>query len=66
MSAAGAPGQVFKLPEDDVRARLEWLSRQEEFGISYRPSAIQGLVTRDTLLSVGADLIYKNRIKAHG
>ncbi|UTV41747.1 DUF4007 family protein (plasmid) [Ensifer adhaerens] len=65
-SAPGAPGQVFKLPEEDIRARLEWLSQQKEFGIGYRPSAIQGLLTRDNLLSVSADLIYKNGITSHG
>lgn len=66
ISAAGAPGQVFKLPEEDVRARLEWLSRQDDLGISYRPSAIQGLLTRETSLSVSADFIYRDRIKTHG
>lgn len=42
-----SPGQVFKLPEDDVRARLEeyaFPGRERPF--QYQPSAVQGLVSR--------------------
>jgi hypothetical protein len=39
-------GQVFKLPEEDVRARLERYTSGNAVPFSYRPSAIQGLVTR--------------------
>lgn len=40
-------GQVFKLPEDDVRARLEAYVGPETHGpFRYQPSAVQGLVTR--------------------
>lgn len=40
-------GQVFKLPEDDLRARLEaYASPTPELRFEYRPSAVQGLVTR--------------------
>lgn len=42
-----SPGQVFKLPEDDVRERLEvysLLSSHRPF--LYQPSAVQGLITR--------------------
>lgn len=40
-------GQVFKLPEDDVRARLEvYATSNQKLSFSYRPSAVQGLITR--------------------
>jgi hypothetical protein len=40
-------GQVFKLPEDDMRARLEGYARSDVSApFVYRPSAVQGLVTR--------------------
>jgi hypothetical protein len=35
----GSPGQIFKLPEEDVRIRLENLSRQRNSQFSYRESA---------------------------
>ena len=35
----GSPGQVFKLPEDDVRARLDLLSRQTDGFFAYAESA---------------------------
>jgi hypothetical protein len=42
-------GQVFKLPEEDLRARLEmYASPTTELRFEYRPSAVQGLVTRST------------------
>jgi len=45
--APGSPGQVFKLSEDDVRARLEDAGeRRYPRPYSYRPSAVQGLLTR--------------------
>jgi hypothetical protein len=45
--APGSPGQVFKLPEDDVRARLEEAGQRDyERPYSYSPSAVQGLLTR--------------------
>ena len=34
----GSPGQVFKLPEDDVRARLDLLSRQPDGFFAYTES----------------------------
>ena len=47
---AGVPcsiGQVFKLPEDDIRTRLEAYARpRADAPFIYRPSAVQGLVTR--------------------
>ncbi len=40
-------GQVFKLPEDDVRARLDAYARSDlSAPFIYRSSAVQGLVTR--------------------
>ncbi len=35
----GSPGQVFKLPEEDIRARVEALARQTENFFSYAESA---------------------------
>jgi len=44
--AQGSPGQVFKLPEDDVRARLEARARGYDAPYIYQPSAVQGLLFR--------------------
>lgn len=46
MAAMGAasPGQVFKLPEDDVRNRLEASGSGLPRGFTYQPSAIQGML----------------------
>ena len=45
--APGSLGQVFKLPEDDLRSRLEAYAHSEAAEpFIYRPSAVQGLVTR--------------------
>jgi hypothetical protein len=40
-----SPGQVFKLPEEDVRARLEFYVTSGQ-AFTYQSSAIQGLVSR--------------------
>jgi hypothetical protein len=45
-SAPCSPGQVFKLTEEDVRSRLEDISKAGNRGFSYQPSAVQGLLTR--------------------
>lgn len=45
--AAGSPGQVFKLTEDDVRQRLETISRRASGSLRYQPSAVQGMVYRE-------------------
>ena len=43
-----SPGQVFKLPEDDVRTRLEAYSGPRSKGpFSYHSSAVQGLLSRN-------------------
>ena len=45
--AACSPGQVFKLPEDDVRSRLEaYAAPGARRPFLYQPSAVQGLVSR--------------------
>lgn len=44
--ADSSPGQVFKLPEDDVRTRLEGYAGECCEPFSYRSSAVQGLLTR--------------------
>ena len=42
-----SPGQIFKLPEDDVRARLEaYVAPGVRRPFLYQPSAVQGLVSR--------------------
>lgn len=48
MAALGpaSPGQVFKLPEDDMRGRLEAGGVGKPRGFTYQPSAIQGQLTR--------------------
>jgi len=45
--AEGSVGQVFKLPEDDLRARLERLESVTKGKFTYRASAAQPIVTRD-------------------
>lgn len=43
----GSIGQVFKLPEDDIRTRLEVYALTDiRRPFSYQPSAVQGLVSR--------------------
>lgn len=42
-----SPGQVFKLPEEDVRARLEAYARPRPGApFAYQPSAVQALLSR--------------------
>jgi hypothetical protein len=42
-----SPGQVFKLPEDDVRTRLEaYAAGGTRHAFLYQPSAVQGLLFR--------------------
>lgn len=55
----GSVGQVFKLPEDDVRTRLELYARPGSPGpFVYQPSAIQGLVgRRDERVSESSQLL---------
>ena len=46
-TSSGSLGQVFKLPEDDIRSRLDvytLTNSRQPFG--YQPSAVQGLVSR--------------------
>ena len=60
--APGGIGQLFKLPEDDVRARLDVYAAPESLRpFKYQPSAVQGLVSRgetenrDSLAAVYAE-----------
>lgn len=41
-----SPGQVFKLPENDIRSRLEAGSGSSDRPFTYQPSAVQGLLFR--------------------
>ena len=41
-----SPGQIFKLPEDDVRTRLEACGADRTSSFVYQPSAVQGLLSR--------------------
>jgi hypothetical protein len=42
-----SPGQVFKLPEEDVRERLElYAVAGLDLPFSYQSSAVQGLLSR--------------------
>lgn len=59
-----SPGQVFKLPEDDVRARLdEYASSGIERPFSYQPSAVQGLLSkRKGSRTVGLGKVYAKEL----
>ena len=54
--AAASPGQVFKLPEDDLRNRLERRTGKTPRGFTYQPSAIQGLLARSAAAPALADV----------
>ena len=43
---AYSPGQVFRLPEDDVRERLEAYTRRRNTSFTYQPSAVQSILIR--------------------
>lgn len=64
--APASPGQVFKLPEDDVRARFEESgTRGYEAPYTYQPSAVQGMLTeRKTAAPVTLAAVY-GREPAH-
>ncbi|KZC76066.1 hypothetical protein AYR46_19985 [Sphingobium yanoikuyae] len=59
--APGSPGQVFKLPEDDVRARLEAHNRSYPAPYTYQPSAVQGLLFR-TATAVSLEHVYAQEL----
>ncbi|MDE2937383.1 MAG: DUF4007 family protein [Chloroflexota bacterium] len=43
----GSIGQAFKLPEDEIRERLDVYAERDTFRpFNYRPSAVQGLLSR--------------------
>lgn len=41
-----SPGRVFRLPDEDLRERLDAYTRQAERPFSYQVSALQGLLSR--------------------
>lgn len=43
----GSPGQIFKLPEEDIRARVDELNRQTRGIFSYHESATQQQIRRE-------------------
>jgi hypothetical protein len=59
--APGSPGQVFKLPEDDVRARLESRDHGYPAPYTYQPSAVQGLLFR-TSATVSLEQVYAQEL----
>lgn len=56
----GSPGQIFKLPEDDVRARVERLSRDTEGYFIYTESAVLQQIRRRACWQEHAELL--NRV----
>jgi len=46
-NSAGSPGQVFKLPEDDLRTRLSQIEEQTDGVITYTESAMFEQVRRN-------------------
>lgn len=61
-----SPGQVFKLPEDDIRTRLEgYAGRAAGRPFTFQPSAVQGLLFRRRgARSAGLAAVY-GRSRAH-
>ena len=43
---ACSPGQIFKLPEEDIRARLEAYAASARPPFIYQPSAVQALISK--------------------
>jgi len=55
----GSPGQIFKLPETDIRQRLETIETDSDGVFSYRESAsLQQLTRNDTLPTPNLSAIY--------
>jgi hypothetical protein len=50
----GSPGQIFKLPEEDVRARVEALARQTADAFTYAESMNLQQVRRNSPQDSGA------------
>lgn len=63
----GSPGQIFKLPEDDIRRRLEQLERQTKGIFVYAEGATQQQILRNRLLDTMESLkaVYRGE-HAHG
>ena len=49
----GGPGQIFKLPEEDVRSRVEKLGDQTEGNFTYHESSNMQQIHRETRSSQG-------------
>ena len=62
----GSPGQIYKLPEDDVRARVERLAQQTKNYFSYAESAnLQKVQRRDRRKSIDLlDDVFRQEGKA--
>lgn len=62
-----SPGQIFKLPEEDVRARLETYARARNSGpFHYQPSAVQALLSKKIKAAApNLQAIYRHEL-AHG
>lgn len=63
-----SPGQVFKLPEDDVRARLEtYTSSSASKPFVYQPSAVQGILSkRKGAKPIDLADVYRAKESVHG
>jgi hypothetical protein len=63
--APGSPGQVFKMPEWEIRERLEMLEEDSQGTYRYRESAAFERIDRLVLLpSVSLDIVYQSRIRS--
>jgi len=61
--AHGSPGQVFKLPEMEIRERLEMIEADSEGAFSYKESASLQQITRgDASRSDFLSAIYKSQV----
>jgi hypothetical protein len=59
--APNSPGQLFLLPEEDVRARLEQRPVDHDAPYTYQPSAVQGLLFR-TQADVSLSQVFKSEL----
>lgn len=62
-SAYGSPGQIFKLPEADIRQRLETIAKDSNGIFIYKESAYLPLVLRsDSKLRPTLGTVYENEV----
>jgi len=57
-SGHGSPGQIFKLPEDDIRSRLERIERTSDGRFKFNESDLTPKVERDTTVPISWENIY--------